>query len=72
MAAHNEVLESQIPYGQAVEFHIDSNKRRLSQEWVMTSELKSLESNSNICWRLASMKSEIYRDIVYKCLMYMC
>ena len=44
MAAHNEVLESQISYGQAVEFHIDSHKWRLSQERVMTSELKSLES----------------------------
>ena len=44
MAAHNEVLESQIPYGQAVEFHIDSYEWRLSQEQVMTLELKSLES----------------------------
>ena len=44
MAAHNELYESQIPYGQAVKFHINTNECRLSQERMMTSELKSLKS----------------------------
>ena len=47
MAAHNELRGSQdtrIPYGQAVKFHNDANKRRLSQGRVITSELKSLKS----------------------------
>ena len=47
MAAHKQLHESpdtRIPYGQAVKFHVNANERRLSQERVMTSELKSLKS----------------------------